>query len=551
VSSKNSSSTTTMARNSTPRTLAASIAAHATQPGLVARLIDIAVAAISPRAAIHRAQARTALAFYEGARRDTQRKFFTDQRGPNLLADQGAVALRTQVRHLERNHDITRGAINTLVNCIVGPKGIGVEFQPRRADGTIHTEYAAALAEAWANWSERPEVTRTHSWAGAQRLGCRTWVRDGEAFAQRLMGPVAGLVHPTAVPYSLELMEPDLVPYGLNDVAAGIRQGIQTNAWGQARNYWVYKGHPGEGLALPTVGDMKPISADFMLHLAERDRIGQLRGITRFASVLTRLGDIKDYEESERIAAKIAAMLTGYVKRQAPDGEGYTPQLDDAGNPMPRELRLGAGTIIDTLAVGEDIGLIDSSRPNVNLVHFRNGQLRAFAAGISASYSTVARAYDGTYSAQRQEMVEQWVHYAAATDDFVSMFVAPVVQDFVRVAHMSGAVRRPADVAPTSADDVLYLAPNMPWIDPAKEALAMLTLVRAGFASEVEMIRRRGANPDHVLRQVAEWRRKCQEQGVAFDSDAALLHATQAAAMQDGNPTGQPAAPAPAGAPAA
>jgi capsid protein len=91
----------------------------------------------------------------------------------------------------------------------------------------------------------------------------------------------------------------------------------------------------------------------------------------------------------------------------------------------------------------------------------------------------------------------------------------------------------------------------MPWIDPAKEALAMLTLVRAGFASEVEMIRRRGANPDHVLRQVAEWRRKCQEQGVAFDSDAALLHATQAAAMQDGNPTGQPAAPAPAGAPAA
>ena len=63
----------------------------------------------------------------------------------------------------------------------------------------------------------------------------------------------------------------------------------------------------------------------------------------------------------------------------------------------------------------------ECKRPNPNLITFRNGQLRAFAAGISASYSSVSRNYDGTYSSQRQELVEQWVHYACLTDDFVSM----------------------------------------------------------------------------------------------------------------------------------
>jgi hypothetical protein len=35
-----------------------------------------------------------------------------------------------------------------MVNNMVGPNGIGVEFQPRRADGTIHEPYAAALRKA-------------------------------------------------------------------------------------------------------------------------------------------------------------------------------------------------------------------------------------------------------------------------------------------------------------------------------------------------------------------------------------------------------------------
>jgi capsid protein len=60
--------------------------------------------------------------------------------------------------------------------------------------------------------------------------------------------------------------------------------------------------------------------------------------------------------------------------------------------------------------------MIKSDRPNPNLETFRNGQLRAVAAGSRGSFSSIARNYDGTYSAQRQELVESTEGYFILQD---------------------------------------------------------------------------------------------------------------------------------------
>ena len=243
------------------------------------------------------------------------------------------------------------------------------------------------------------------------------------------------------------------------------------------------------------------------------------------ASVITRLEDIKDYEESERVAAKIAAMLTAYVKKGTADTYG-DPGGDPGTNPStnPRTLSLTPGTIIDTLRPGEEIGMIDSKRPNPNVVTFRQGQLRAAAAGFPISYSSLARDYNGTYSAQRQELVEQYVHYACATDDFVGMAVLPVWTEFVRIAHLSGVVPMPRDLKPGTEDDALYVAQAMPWINPLHEAEASAALIAAKLSSPQEQIRRRGANPNHVIEQLRSW------QSLTSDLPAS-----------DGTPPAQPA----------
>jgi 3-deoxy-7-phosphoheptulonate synthase len=49
---------------------------------------------------------------------------------------------------------------------------------------------------------------------------------------------------------------------------------------------------------------------------------------------------------------------------------------------------------------------------NPNLETYRSGQLRAIAAGTGPTFSSVARKYDGTYSAQRQELIEGYGVYS-------------------------------------------------------------------------------------------------------------------------------------------
>jgi lambda family phage portal protein len=495
--------------------------------------LDRAIAAAFPTWAMRRAKARLVLAHYESARPSTQRRFRATSGEPNQLPGVSAMALRNQVRYLERNHDITRGAINVLVNNTVGPQGVGVEFQPRRLDGTIHEEYARDLTEAYRDWCRRPEVTGQHGMGGMQRISARTLYRDGEVLGQHVVGRRVDIDHGTLVPYSVELMEPDLLPLDYDDEPKGIRQGIERSAWGAARAYHVYRGHPEDAHSVRGVQfrDTKRVPADRMLHAALRDRIGQLRGVTAFASVIGRIEDIKDYEESERVAAKVAAMITGYVKRN-PGPEGYDPagmDVDAEGRLKPREMRMQPGMIIDTLAVGEELGLLDPNRPNPNLVTFRDGQLRAMAAGIGASFSSIARNYNGTYSAQRQELVEQWVHYMVLCDSFTSMFLRPIVEQFITVADLSGVVPMPADVKRGTHDDVLYVAPSMPWIDPAREVTAWLAAVQAGFASEYEVLRKQGKNPRDVLEQISTWRRQAGEKGLVFNSDAGALTRLQQA----------------------
>lgn len=485
-------------------------------------IIDRWVAWRDPVKGLERAQARKALAYYEGAKPSSTRKRRSDNSSPNALVGAGAAALRAHARYLERNHDLSRGALRVLVNNVVGPTGIGIEPQPRRMDGSIHEEYAAELRAMYRDWQRHPEVTGKYRWALAQRLMAYTWLRDGECFAQELMGPVPYLDHGTQVPYSLELFEPDFVPLDYDDLGKNIRQGIQSNAWGKATGYLVYKGDPRDAMVIRDANQLKTVPADRVLHMATLDRLHQQRGVSEFASVITRIEDLKDYEESERVAAKVAACLTAYVKRIDP--QGFDPAAvpesmkDEQGNILPRDLRMQPGMILDSLQAGEEIGMIDSNRPNPNLIGWRSGQLRAFAAGIGASYSSVSRDYNGTYSSQRQELVEQWVHYAVLADEFVGMCVQPVWESLVRIAHLSGVVRMPTDLKPGSADDALYIGQSMPWINPVHEAEAWLKLISGNLASEVEVIRKRGNNPQDTIDQIASFRKKAAEKGVAFAS---------------------------------
>jgi lambda family phage portal protein len=478
---------------------------------------DRLIGFFSPVTAARNARVRHVLAEYEGGKNSRLRKAIKDERPPNMMVGQSAAKIRNYARHQERNHDIGRGILNVLVRNIVGPEGIQIEPMPLKRDGTVHTDFADQLMLLFWDWARRPEVSWTLDWAGVQRQACRSWLRDGDVFMQAVEGLNARLDHGTRVPLSLELLEADLVPLDFDDLSRNIRQGIECNDWGRPRAFHVYKNFPGEDfLSASSFQDLKRVPAERMLHLAHRDRLHQLRGVSIFASVVNRLEDLKDYEESERVAARIAAALTAVIKRN-PENDVTSPGTSEQGRPL---LKIEAGTVFDGAGAGDEITMVDSNRPNAGLEGFRNGQLRAVAAGVSGSYSSVSKNYDGTYSAQRQELVEQWPEYRCLTGSFVAGCAQPVWERFVGLAILSG-LRIPADVDPTTLMAAQYIGPPMPWIDPLKEAQANRLLVRSCFKSATAVVRERGGDPWGTFQQISDERANWGELGLVSETNPA------------------------------
>lgn len=491
-------------------------------------LVDRVVAWYNPLAAIKRAHARTILSYYEAAKPDRLRKGRRETGSGNDAVLRAGATLRQTARHLEQNYDLALGVLNTLVANVVGPNGIGVEPQPRRADNSIDDALARQILELWKNWCIAPEVTKQHDWASAQRIMARSWLRDGEVFGQLVSGLIPSLNHGTLVPFSIEMLEADFVPMQMNSAGPiTVVQGVEINAWGAPTGYHVYKTNPTEsGSTLTGTGQTKRIAAANMLHLKNVHRIRQMRGVSVFASVLTRFDDLKDYEESERIAAKIAASMAAFIKKGSPDL--YEPESTTAAH---RHMKFQPGMVFDDLRPGEEIGMIDTNRPNPNLETYRSGQLKAVAAGAGPTFSSIARSYDGTYSAQRQELVEGNVVYGTLSNEFIGRVVRPVYEQFIAVAVASGMLKLPPGVRAETLDDAAYMPPAMVWIDPKKEAEALGMLEDRCYVSGPEIIRRRGGNPNDTLEQQSRWTSEKTARGIP--SNAALEAANNAATAAD------------------
>lgn len=481
--------------------------------------IDRALAPLFPGMVASRVAARLAIRAYEAAHPSRTHKAKAERRSANAAIKASAKSLRDQARALDENHDIVTGLFDKLEERVVGAKGIGIEPLPLLTTGEVATELAAHIKSAWGEWSLRPEASGMLSRPEVERLVARTWLRDGEALASFIAGNVPSYTHLTDVPFALELLEPDYLPHE-DDAAKGITQGVERNEWGRVKGYHVFKKHPADSVSFKA--DTKFVKADDMIHIATRKRIGQVRGVSLLAPVMIRLADIKDYEESERVAARIAAALAFYIKKGDPGL--YEPNAATDPKTGERTIPFGPGMVFDGLAPGEDVGTIESNRPSALLEGFRNAMLRAVAAGTRTSYSSLARDYNGTYSAQRQELVESQSGFEVLQNTFIDQYARRVYRRWLEVAIAAGKIRIPAGVDKRTLFNAVYIGPVMPWIDPKKEGEAWRGLVADGFATEAEVVRARGGNIAEVKKQRRQEVAENREHGLVFDSDAYHKH---------------------------
>lgn len=473
---------------------------------------------VNPSWALSRARARQMLGAYEAAKPRRNRVMRGEARGPDLVANESVESLRSQARFLDENYDIVTGALDTLVARTVGPRGIMVEPMVMNKNGDLNDDINRQINDLFCDWWENPEVKGEYSGSLVEQLAVRTWLRDGEMFTQMIEGDKPGLSRTAGIPFHIEIMEPDLVPVNYENSSIRLFQGIEKNAWGRPIKYWVYRGHPNDySYRLPAIEDLKPIKGDNLIHLKMVKRIGQTRGISLLHAVITRLEDLKDYEESERIAARISAAAAFYIKKGNPDS--FIPEDTDTADEE-RSFKIKPGMVFDRLREGEEVGSIQSNRPSTLLEPFRNAMVKAVASGTRTGYSSISKDYKGSYSSQRQELVEQWEHYATLQQQFAKIFKAPIYRRFLRMAILSGKIKVPAEVDEKTLYRAHYQGPAMPWIDPDKESKANERNNKAGYNTRSAIIRSRNENPLEVEQQLARERKREKELGLVLTSNA-------------------------------
>ncbi len=485
---------------------------------------------VAPRLAAKREQFRLQYAAnkraYEAIELTRLRRERNDARSADQINSVAVDRLRYQARSLDENHDLARSVLNTLVSNIVGT-GLLTFPMVKDKSGELLEDANKALSKLWVDWSKRPEVTQENSWQKCQQLAVRSWFRDGELFTQLLRGTIPDLTHGTEVAFSIEQMEADFCPLEFNQAADGIRQGVQKSIWGKPVKYFFFKDYPTEGpgdalflgitgaSAFVSLDSLNDLPAENVLHLKHVDRVRQTRGVSLFASFFARLDDLKEYEESERVAARIGAAFA-FAITKAIDTPGVLPSSADAF----REMDLAPGIIADTLQPGEKVESLKNERPDNKITEFRKNQLKAIAGGANAGYSELSRDFEGSYSSQRQELVSMSRVYEAIRNEFISVYVQPIWQNFVSMSFAQGLVDlRTAD--PVTMFDAVHAGLGTPYIEPQRETEAAIKRVQGGFTSRTQEILARGDDPREVQRAIERERENDNEAGLIFSTDFA------------------------------
>lgn len=470
-------------------------------------LADRVVGYFNPKAGLERMHNRTLINKYQAA---LPANPHTKKRNPRSTSkanqlNKDAKSLRQRARHMDENTPFVTAILDEFCANVVGPNGIMIEPQPLDKAGNVHTEFARQINEWFELFSLKQNIDGEHSRAETEWLACRTWLRDGEVFARYYMGYHPEIDYPSGTPFGVQPFEPDYVPVNISEPERGVYEGIRRNKLGQIISVLIQR----DALGF----EFSEVEARFVTHLKFTRRFHQNRGVTLLHSVMDLIADVEDYDQSERISAQIASRFAYFIKR---DSSTEVSDAFDRGG----DVFLGMGNSFE-LAPGEDAGVVESNRSESMSSPFRDAQMRLASAGSGVNCSSVTRHYSGTYSAQRQELIDSFARYRILQRKFVTCWTRPQYRQALEMAMLSGQLHVPKDVDAESVLNAIYQAPVMPWIDPAKEMTGVEKGTRLGLQSLSHYQRERNFNPVSVRREIKAERQAMNDDAIVSVADPA------------------------------
>lgn len=394
-------------------------------------------------------------------------------------------------------------AVQAVVSNLVGT---GILPRARSGDVAIN-EMADKL---WARFAETCDTDQLTDFSGLQALIVRAMAESGECLVRiRERRIEDGL----PVPLQLQLLEPDHLDTGkTGDLPGGgfVVQGVEFDPLGRRRAYWMFPVHPAEVAMFRRASlTSQPVPAASVLHLFDRLRPGQVRGVPWFAAVILKLRDLDEYDDAELVRKKIEACFAAFVTG-ADDEETLGTAATDADG---RRIESFEPGMIEYLAPGKDVKFATPSHAG-GYGEYMRVQLHAIAAGVGLTYELLTGDLSQVnYSSIRAGLLEFRRRMEALQWQLlVPGLCRPVWQRFVATAQAIGAL-------PDGVIEAEWTAPRFEAVDPLKDIQADILAVRGGLMTLKEAIARQGYDPAHVLAEIGATNTELDALGIVLDTD--------------------------------
>lgn len=524
-------------------------------------LIDRAVAALSPQAGLARLRARAMLASlggYEGGRRDRRSlrtwRPFAGSADSDTLPD--LPDLRARTRDLARNVPIAAGAIATAVTNVIGD-GLQLQASIDAAALRVSDDEAdrmeAEHEREWALFCRTCDSSRIQHFDEMQGLVFRAVLESGDVLVVRDFRRDPGDVYGT----KLKLIEADrLSNPGRAADSERLAGGVEIDGSGAPLAYHISDRHPGNlrtaGMTWQRLAARSERGVPIVLHLYDRLRPEQTRGIPYLAPVIEHLKQLGRYSEAEIAAAVINAMITAYTTTDA--DQNAVPLLGEtdaiaasaagagaAANPVLdyNEVRLGSAAQI-ALSPGEKVEFPAPGRPNPAFDDFFVSMTRQIGVALEIPHELLIKHFTASYSASRAALEMAWQFFRKRRAFLARRLNQVVYEWMMEEAVASGRLNRPGFFE----DPLLRMAwlgaewigPSRASIDPKREAEADEIDMRNGVKTgEQVCLERTGGEVEKKIAQLGKERRLKNEAGLNAGPSSAPDAAPADGQNQDGS----------------
>lgn len=472
----------------------------------IAAGIDKAIAVVAPQTALKRTAARQKLQIlnsgYSNYGASVVKKSLAGwlHAGGSSREDieDNVSILRQRTRDLYMGVPIANGAVKTMRTNIVGrglrlkpnidAELLGVSPEERR---TLEKQ----IEREWNIWAESTDcdMARIDNFYELQQLAFLNWLISGDCLAVLPVKPRLNQ------PYDLrvQLIEADRLcsPDNCDTIDNKIVGGVEVDQSGEVVAYHIADHHP-LSYAYADISWQrveafgKTTGRRNVLHLMNRERIGQRRGVPFLAPVIESLKQLGRYTDAELVAAVVSGMFTVFIEKADASSE------DAIGSIIPEEVQVDAedettielapGAVID-LNEGEKAHDMNPGRPNANFGGFVEAICQQIGASLEIPYELLMKHFNSSYTASKGALEEAWKMFNMYRDWLATDFCQPVYEEWLTEAVAKGRIKAPGfftdPVIRKAYCGAKWNGPAKGMLDPVKEATAAEKRVQNGFST--------------------------------------------------------------------